>query len=86
MPLCAARQKQYLHSVSTEWEVVARGHGSRDVMLLSQINATFSVSLCAKGERSASCQSVETHTLQAVCMQRIPATLLAGYKKAFSSL
>lgn len=61
---------QYWRSVSAEWQVVARGHGPRDVRLLSQINATFSVGLCAEDKRSASC--VETHTLQVVRMQEIP--------------
>lgn len=50
-----------------EWKVVGREDGSSDVRLLSQINATYSVSVCTKGGGSAPCQSTETYILQAVC-------------------
>lgn len=43
---------------------MARRHGF--VRLLAHVNATFSVALCAKGRGSASCQTVESHTWQAV--------------------
>ncbi|XP_068442981.1 interleukin-17 receptor E-like protein [Clinocottus analis] len=60
------------------WKVVVtRQQGRKDVKMLSQITATYSVGLCVKSEGSTVCQVTDTHTMH-VEKHKVVVLKLAG--------
>lgn len=53
--------------ILSAWAVVPAGqHSPKEVTMTSQIDATFSVELCAKSQEPGVCQITKTHTAHVV--------------------